>query len=108
MESNSSHLKGSETPAQGVGHAGHDRVSDLAGHGQPLLEGTHPRAPTLDAELLAGTDLLKLFVFGNETRGQARLIAALDNLGKGAAGAAVQNLNIMTGRGESTGLVIFM
>jgi N-acetyl-gamma-glutamyl-phosphate reductase len=61
---------------------------------------------TLDAEILKGTDRLKLFVFGNETRGQARLIAALDNLGKGAAGAAVQNLNIMTGRKETEGLVI--
>jgi N-acetyl-gamma-glutamyl-phosphate reductase len=61
---------------------------------------------TLDAELLAGTDLLKLFVFGNEQRGQVRLIAALDNLGKGAAGAAVQNLNILTGRQETEGLVL--
>ena len=61
---------------------------------------------TLDAEILKGTDRLKLFVFGNETRGQARLIAALDNLGKGAAGAAVQNLNILTGRPETEGLVL--
>jgi N-acetyl-gamma-glutamyl-phosphate reductase len=61
---------------------------------------------SLDAEILKGTDRLKLFVFGNETRGQARLIAALDNLGKGAAGAAVQNLNLMTGRGETEGLVL--
>lgn len=61
---------------------------------------------TLDAEILKGTDRLKLFVFGNEQRGQARLIAALDNLGKGAAGAAVQNLNIMTGRPETEGLAV--
>ena len=61
---------------------------------------------TLDAEILKGADRLKLFVFGNETRGQARLIAALDNLGKGAAGAAVQNLNLMTGRPEAEGLVV--
>jgi N-acetyl-gamma-glutamyl-phosphate reductase len=61
---------------------------------------------TLDAEILKGSDRLKLFVFGNETRGQARLIAALDNLGKGAAGAAVQNLNIITGRPETEGLVL--
>jgi N-acetyl-gamma-glutamyl-phosphate reductase len=61
---------------------------------------------TLDAELLSGTDRLKLFVFGNEQRGQVRLIAALDNLGKGAAGAAVQNLNIVTGRPETEGLVL--
>jgi N-acetyl-gamma-glutamyl-phosphate reductase len=61
---------------------------------------------SLDAEILKGTDKLRLYVFGNETRGQARLIAALDNLGKGAAGAAVQNLNIMTGRDETEGLVL--
>jgi len=61
---------------------------------------------TLDAEILKDTDRLKLFVFGNETRGQARLIAALDNLGKGAAGAAVQNLNLMTGRPETDGLTL--
>ncbi len=61
---------------------------------------------TLDAEILKGKDTLRLYVFGNETRGQARLIAALDNLGKGAAGAAVQNLNIMTGRPETEGLVL--
>jgi N-acetyl-gamma-glutamyl-phosphate reductase len=61
---------------------------------------------TLDAELLSGTDLLKLFVFGNEQRGQVRLIAALDNLGKGAAGAAVQNLNLLVGHPETEGLVL--
>jgi N-acetyl-gamma-glutamyl-phosphate reductase len=61
---------------------------------------------SLDAEILRGTDLMRLYVFGNETRGQARVIAALDNLGKGAAGAAVQNLNIMTGRSETEGLVV--
>jgi N-acetyl-gamma-glutamyl-phosphate reductase len=61
---------------------------------------------SLDAEILKGTDRLRLYVFGNENRGQARLIAALDNLGKGAAGAAVQNLNLMTGRDETEGLVI--
>jgi N-acetyl-gamma-glutamyl-phosphate reductase len=61
---------------------------------------------TLDAEALKGTDRLRLYVFGNEQRGQVRLIAALDNLGKGAAGAAVQNLNLMTGRPETEGLVL--
>ena len=61
---------------------------------------------TLDAELLKGTDRLKLFVFGNEASGQARLIALLDNLGKGAAGAAVQNLNLVTGRPQTEGLVL--
>ncbi len=47
---------------------------------------------------------IELFVFGHETR--IMLVARLDNLGKGAAGAAVQNLNLMTGVGEFDGLDI--
>jgi N-acetyl-gamma-glutamyl-phosphate reductase len=60
---------------------------------------------TLDAEQLAGANRLKLYVFGNEDSGQARIVALLDNLGKGASGAAVQNLNIMLGLPETTGLI---
>ncbi|UZK70037.1 N-acetyl-gamma-glutamyl-phosphate reductase [Sphingomonas sp. S1-29] len=52
----------------------------------------------------AGTDRMTLRVFGNSELGQARLIATLDNLGKGAAGAAVQNLNIMAGIDATAGL----
>ena len=59
---------------------------------------------TLDVELLKNTDRMKLLVFGNDATRQARLVAVLDNLGKGAAGAAVQNLNIMLGVSETTGL----
>jgi N-acetyl-gamma-glutamyl-phosphate reductase len=55
-------------------------------------------------ERLAGTDALELFAFGNDGTGQARLVAVLDNLGKGAAGAAVQNLNLMLGLDELRGL----
>jgi N-acetyl-gamma-glutamyl-phosphate reductase len=63
-------------------------------------------APTvLDAEMLKLTNGMKLFVFGNDMTHQARLIAVFDNLGKGAGGAAVQNLNIMLGLPETTGLV---
>ncbi len=58
----------------------------------------------LDPEGLNGTNRLKLFVFGDPERGQARLIALLDNLGKGASGAAVQNLNLMCGLDEGAGL----
>ena len=54
----------------------------------------------------AGTDRLTLRVCGNEQTGQARLIATLDNLGKGAAGAAVQNLNIMAGFEPTVGLTL--
>lgn len=59
---------------------------------------------TLDAELLRHTNSLKLFVFGNDRREQVRLVAVLDNLGKGASGAAVQNLNLMLGFDEGLGL----
>jgi N-acetyl-gamma-glutamyl-phosphate reductase len=59
----------------------------------------------LDGEILSGSNRMKLFVFGNEKAGQARLVVALDNLGKGAGGAAVQNLNIMLGLPETTGLL---
>jgi N-acetyl-gamma-glutamyl-phosphate reductase len=57
---------------------------------------------TLEPEALNGTNRLRLFVFGNAD--QAMLTAQLDNLGKGASGAAVQNLNLMLGLGETTGL----
>lgn len=55
-------------------------------------------------ERSAGTDRLELFVFGNDDRRQARLVATLDNLGKGASGAAVQNLNLALGLDEYQGL----
>jgi len=58
----------------------------------------------LTVERCAGTDRLDLFVFANEAAGQVRLVAALDNLGKGAAGAAVQNLNLALGLPETEGL----
>jgi len=59
---------------------------------------------TLAIERLAETDRLELFVFGDEADSQVRLVAALDNLGKGAAGAAVQSLNLMAGLSETEGL----
>jgi N-acetyl-gamma-glutamyl-phosphate reductase len=59
---------------------------------------------TLDPERLNGTNRMKLYVFGSDEVGQARLVALLDNLGKGASGAAVQNLNLMLGFPEATGL----
>jgi N-acetyl-gamma-glutamyl-phosphate reductase len=58
----------------------------------------------LQPEALNGTNRMKLFVFGSEENGQARLVALLDNLGKGASGAAVQNLNLMLGLPEAASL----
>ncbi len=66
----------------------------------PLAEGDAIK--TLGAEGCNGTNRLELYVFGNDD--QARLVARLDNLGKGASGAAVQNLNIALGLDEGAGL----
>ncbi len=60
---------------------------------------------TVAPTALNGTNTLRLFVFGSEKNGQARLVAQLDNLGKGASGAAVQNLNIMLGLPEAASLL---
>lgn len=50
------------------------------------------------------SDRLDLWVFGAQDGSQARLVARLDNLGKGASGAAVQSLNLMAGLPETAGL----
>lgn len=52
----------------------------------------------------APSDGMDLFVFGNKGGWNARLVARLDNLGKGASGAAVQNLNLVCGLPEASGL----
>ena len=51
----------------------------------------------IEPEALNNTDTLELRVYGNDGHGQAVLVARLDNLGKGASGAAVQNLKLMMG-----------
>ncbi len=50
------------------------------------------------------SDRMELFVFASPDGRQARLVALLDNLGKGASGAAVQSLNLMAGLDETAGL----
>lgn len=56
-----------------------------------------PASGKLDAVALKNTNRLEIRVFGNEAAGQAVAVARLDNLGKGASGAAVQNLKLMLG-----------
>ncbi|WP_439477485.1 N-acetyl-gamma-glutamyl-phosphate reductase [Brevundimonas sp.] len=58
----------------------------------------------IDPEGLNGTNRMRLHVFGDRDGAQVRLVALLDNLGKGASGAAVQNLNLMLGLDEGMGL----
>ncbi len=60
------------------------------------------RPKILAPEALNGTNMLELFVFSNAEADQALLVARLDNLGKGASGAAVQNMDLMLGL-EGTG-----
>ncbi|MGH6970244.1 MAG: N-acetyl-gamma-glutamyl-phosphate reductase, partial [Caulobacteraceae bacterium] len=76
--------------------------------GEPFVEvvpaAESDAVATLDPEGLNGSNRMRLFVFGDERAGQARLVALLDNLGKGAAGAAVQNLNLALGLEETAGL----
>jgi N-acetyl-gamma-glutamyl-phosphate reductase len=57
----------------------------------------------LDATGCNGTNRLELFVFGHD--GQILVVTRLDNLGKGASGAAVQCMNIMLGQDEAAGLI---
>jgi N-acetyl-gamma-glutamyl-phosphate reductase len=59
---------------------------------------------TLAPEELNNTNRIRLFVFGKDDGSQAMLVAQFDNLGKGASGAAVQNMNIMLGLPEAAGL----
>ena len=58
----------------------------------------------LDPERASNSDLLEIFTFGHDD--QVLLTSRLDNLGKGAAGAALQNLNLMLGLPEYKGLKI--
>ena len=62
------------------------------------------RGGFLRPDTLANTNKMQLFVFPNDEAGQVVLMARLDNLGKGASGAAVQNLNLALGLEEDVGL----
>jgi N-acetyl-gamma-glutamyl-phosphate reductase len=79
----------------------------LAAHyeGSPIVAVAESHeAATLPVELLKDRDDMRLFVFADPASEQIRLVAALDNLGKGASGAAVQSLNLMSGLPETAGL----
>ncbi len=80
----------------------------LAAHyaGSPVVTVHDEAAPSefLIRENQEPSDRLDLYVLGSPDNSQVRLLAMLDNLGKGASGAAVQNLNIMAGLDETSGL----
>ena len=76
----------------------------LAAHydGCALVSAVRQSEGMLAANTLAGKDTLELIVCGNEAR--CTVTARFDNLGKGASGAAVQNMNLMLGFDETAGL----
>jgi N-acetyl-gamma-glutamyl-phosphate reductase len=89
-------LKGSPRPrdleeALAARYAGSQLVSVVPASDASVTAGR------LEPEALNDTDRMELRVYGSESRGQAVLVARLDNLGKGASGAAVQNLKLMLG-----------
>lgn len=72
--------------------AGSELVTVFDAASDPQME-----SGRISAETLENTDQLELRVYGNAAHGQAVLVARLDNLGKGASGAAVQNIRLMLG-----------
>lgn len=91
--------------AAGSPDAMRDCLAEFYGSGRIVRMGAAPA----DGELLlrqsrAPSDGMELHVFAAPDGSQARLVAVLDNLGKGASGAAVQNLNLMAGLDETAGL----
>jgi len=58
---------------------------------------TSERTPELNPEIYNNTNRMRLHVFANDDLAQALLVAVYDNLGKGASGAAVQNMDLMLG-----------
>jgi len=61
------------------------------------LQNEAAKSGKLEPEALNETNMLELYVFGSDKYDQAVLVARLDNLGKGASGAAVQNMRLMLG-----------
>jgi N-acetyl-gamma-glutamyl-phosphate reductase len=63
-----------------------------------------PAPARLDAQAMNGTNRMEISVHGSDETGIMTVTATLDNLGKGASGTAVQNLNLMIGAPEDAGL----
>lgn len=77
-----------------------------AAHVQVLDLATSAAIEQLDPQALNGTNQLQLGVFAHPRHGQVLLTAVLDNLGKGASGAAVQNLDLMLGASARQGVIL--
>lgn len=79
-------------------------LSDFYAGSRVVTMGEEPDGELLLRGSRAPSDRMDLHVFASADGSQARLVAVLDNLGKGASGAAVQSLNLMAGLDETAGL----
>ena len=91
-------------PGAGTPEAMREWLAAFYGTSRVVRMGAEPAGELLLRRSAAPSDAMELYVFASSDRTQARLVAVLDNLGKGASGAAVQSLNLMAGLDETTGL----
>lgn len=94
----------SAMPGAGTPHAMRDWLTAFYGASKVVRMGCEAEGELLLRRSFAPSDAMDLHVFASPDGSQARLVAVLDNLGKGASGAAVQSLNLMAGLDETTGL----
>jgi N-acetyl-gamma-glutamyl-phosphate reductase len=92
-------MKGAGTP-----HAMREWLAQFYGSSRVVVMGKQPDGELLLRKPGEPSDRMELHVFASADGSQARLVAVLDNLGKGASGAAVQSLNLMAGIEETAGL----
>ena len=88
----------------GTPEAMREWLAAFYGAGRIVRMGPEPDGELLLRRSAEPSDTLDLYVFASPDGSQARLVAVLDNLGKGASGAAVQSLNLMAGIEETAGL----
>jgi N-acetyl-gamma-glutamyl-phosphate reductase len=91
-------------PGAGTAQAMRDWLAAFYGASPIVRMGAEPEGELLLRASAEPSDALDLHVFASPDGSQTRLVAVLDNLGKGASGAAVQSLNLMAGLDETAGL----
>jgi N-acetyl-gamma-glutamyl-phosphate reductase len=96
------HLHADMLPGRIGGHARIEAALRDAYAGEPFVA-VRPAGDRIDPQAMNGTNRMAIYVRGDGT-GRVTIVAVLDNLGKGASGAAVQNLNLMIGADETEGL----
>jgi len=88
----------------GTPQAMREWLANFYGESRVVVMGQDPEGELLLRRSRAPSDRMELYVLASADGSQARLVAVLDNLGKGASGAAVQSLNLMAGLPETAGL----